>query len=243
MTTIEQTASATGATVPKRARDRADALDGARAMLPWLAGLAPYGMVVGMTARANDLPPLLGVMTGVTIYSGSAQITALELLGSGATIVVVVLSVLTINARLLLFASAIAPHWRGADRRFRAAAAYLLIAPSYAIGARRYEEHPDGGHAFYLGGAITLWTVWHLAIVIGTLTGDVVPDQLRLEYVVPLFLLAELTRVSRTVPTAVAAAAGAIVAVTGTTLPMHCGLLVATVAGAVVGLVVEGSRP
>jgi predicted branched-subunit amino acid permease len=239
MTTIEQTTTTAAAAGPPLVLPRRDAIDGARAMLPWLVGIAPFGMVVGMTARANDLPPLLGVMTGGTIYSGSAQITAMELIGNGAAITVVVLSVLTINARLVLYGSAIAPHWRGTDARFRAAAAYLLVDPSYAIGAQRYEDGPTGGHAYYLGGALTLWVAWQVAIIIGTFAGDVVPTELGLEHVVPLFLVAELTRVMRNRPMSVAAGAGAAVAVTGTGLPMHSGLLVAIVLGGVAGLLAE----
>jgi predicted branched-subunit amino acid permease len=221
---------------------RADVLAGIRAMLPWLIGLVPFGLMVGMTAAANGLTPWFGLATGLTIYSGSAQVTAIELVGDGAAAGVVVASVLAINVRLIIYGSAMAPRWRGTKRWFRVLAAYLLVDPSYAEGDRRYRTRPDGGHRFYLGAAITLWVAWQLAILVGAGMGGVVPSSTRLEHVVPLFLLAKLVTAVRTRAGLAAAIAGAIGGLLATGLPMRSGLLVAIAAGVGAGVVVQ-SRP
>ena len=82
---------------PPRSR-RNDLIGGTQAMLPWLVGVVPFGMVVGMTARTSDVSTAVGLATGATIYSGSAQLTAIGLIGDVASIAVVVASVLIINA-------------------------------------------------------------------------------------------------------------------------------------------------
>lgn len=210
-------------------------------MLPWLVGVFPFGMVVGMTARSSGTPTPVGLLTGATIYSGSAQITAIELIGDGAGTAVVVTSVLVINARLILYSSSIGPHWKGSPLGFRAGAAYLLVDPSYVVGIHRYEEQPSPRHAHvhYLAAGITLWVAWHLAMVIGALLGGGLPDWLPLHHAVPLFLLAELVQAARTRPALAAAVTAAIVAVLGAALPLHTGLLVAVLVGVTGGLMFQ----
>ena len=89
------------------------AWQGARAMLPWLVGIAPLGMIVGATAAANELSVAVALVSGALIFSGPAQLTALELLGQGAGIAAVVATVVLMNVHLLIIGSSIAPHCRG----------------------------------------------------------------------------------------------------------------------------------
>lgn len=226
---------------PPRPR-RAEIDAGVRSMLPWLVGVVPFGMVVGMKAGTSDVSTAVGLATGSTIYSGSAQLTAIGLLDSGADVVVVVLSVLAINARLLFYGSSIAPHWRGTSRRFRAIAAYLLVDPSYAVGMHGYRDTPARGHTYYVAAGLTLWIAWHAAMIGGLVVGGEMDGWLGLDHAVPLFLLAELVHATRSRPGLAAAGLGGIVAVAGTNLPLHSGLLVAIAAGVGAGVAVERRR-
>jgi len=76
---------------------RGDAVAGARAMLPWLLGVAPFGLVVGVSAARADIPTLAGVLTGPVIFAGSAQVATIELLDAGAAPLVVVGTALIIK--------------------------------------------------------------------------------------------------------------------------------------------------
>jgi predicted branched-subunit amino acid permease len=216
-----------------------DAVDGVRAMLPWLVGVIPFGMVVGMTVRSSGISTAVGLATGATIYSGSAQLTAIELLQGGAGAVVVVVSVLVINARLILYSSSLAPHWSGTGPGFRAAAAYLVVDPSFVVGMHRYDDEPRGGHTHYVAAGLTLWVAWHAAMVGGLALGGGVPEWLSLRHAVPLFLLAEVVRVVKSRPALTAAVIGAAAAVAGARLPLHSGVLVGVVAGVTAALVSE----
>ena len=223
----------------RQASARRDAADGVRSMLPWLVGVIPFGMVVGMTVRSSGVSTAVGMATGATIYSGSAQLTALELLRGGAGVAVVVTSVLVINARLILYGSSLAPHWSGTGLGFRAAASYLVVDPSFVVGMHRYHKEPRGGHTHFLAAGITLWVAWQAAMVAGLALGGGVPGWLSLERAVPLFLLAELVRVVKSRPALNAAVIGAAAAVVGSRLPLHGGVLVGAVAGVTAALVSE----
>ena len=212
---------------------------GARAMLPWLVGIAPLGIVVGATAAANGLSIAVALVSGALIFSGPPQLTALELLGEGAGVVAIVATVVLMNAHLLILGSSIAPHWRGTPLRFRLLAASVLIDPTFIEGDRRYRSDLGGGHAYYLGAAAALAISWHLAILVGALLGEIVPTSAHLEWVLPLFLAAELVQRLQTSSMLVVGAVGGGVAYLSRTVPMNGGVLLAILSAVVMGVVVE----
>ncbi len=230
MTATTTAGLAVSAPAPTTARTHL--LSGARAMLPWLVGVVPFGLVVGITVGSSSIDHGAGLATGVTIYSGSAQLAAISLLDQGAAPIVAVATVLAINARLVFYSASMAPNWRRTSPWYRATASYLLVDPSYAVGAAGYERHPGGrGHLHYLGAAVTLWVAWQAAITVGFLAGAGVPESLQLEHAIPLFLVAELGNGTRGRPAVTAAAVGALVATVAHGLPLHVGPLLGIVAG------------
>ena len=158
----------------------------------------------------------------------------MELLDRGATPVTIILTALIINARLIAYSGSIAVYWRGTSRRFHALAAYLLVDPSFAVGIDRYTD-PDAerpGHQHYLGGAVLLFVAWQVAIAVGLSGGSGLPPWLHLEFVVPLYLVAQVVRHgNRSRGARAAAVVGGAVAIAGMDLPISSGLIVAIVAG------------
>jgi branched chain amino acid efflux pump len=215
------------------------AWQGARAMLPWLVGIAPLGMVVGATAAANDLSVAVALVSGALIFSGPPQLTALELLGDGAGVAAVVATVVLMNVHLLILGSSIAPHWRGTPLRFRLLASSVLIDPTFIEGDRRYRSGIGGGHAYYLGAAAALAVAWHVAILVGALLGEIVPASAHLEWVLPLFLLAELVQRLQTSSMLAVGAVGGGVAYLTRALPMNGGVLLAILSAVVMGVLAE----
>src|SRR4051812_48538859 len=234
----------TSVTVPT-ARPWTDVIAGMRAMLPWFAGIVPYGLVIGVTAARAGLPSFAGWATGPLIFTGSAQVAVIELLGKGTPASVVIITALIINLRLVLYSAAMAPHWRTRPRWWQATAAYLLVDPSVAVGMVGYDQHESDhrrGDHFYLGGAAALWAVWLIAIVVGGTAGTQLPSALRLEFIIPLFLAGEVAARVATRPAMWAAASAGTVALCATHAPLRSGPLLAMVVGVVAALVAEGKR-
>jgi predicted branched-subunit amino acid permease len=217
---------------------------GARAMVPWLAGVTPFGLVIGVSAAQADIPTLAGWLTGPAIYAGSSQVAAIEMLDAGTAPIVVVITALVINLRLILYSGAIAAHWRGTPRWWRAVAAYLLVDPSFAVGIDRYQRPGDStdAHRYYLGGAITLWIAWLLAIGAGATLGAQLPAALHLEFVIPLYLVGEIVPKLGDRATRRAALTAAVVAVVAISAPLHLGVVFAIVAGLGAALTVTGGK-
>src|SRR6516165_4573654 len=161
-------------------------------MVPWLAGVVPFGLVIGLSAARADVPTLAGWLTGPLIYSGSAQVATIGMLDAGAAPVVVVTAALIINIRLIFYSATMARYWRGTPWWWRLVAAYLLVDPSVAVGLEGYRRLGRGrGHAHYLGGAVLLWVSWLAAIGAGITAGAGLPAWLHLEFVIPLYLVGQ----------------------------------------------------
>ena len=239
MLTIPRPTPATAVATPAGAGSRVrDLIGGARAMVPWLMGVAPYGLVIGVSASRADMSTFAGWLTGLFIYSGSAQVASIELLDAGAAPLVVVGAVLAVNLRLVLYSAAMAPHWQGTPRWWRALAAYLLVDPSLAVGVDGYEGAAGSrrGHRHYIGGAVALWITWLVAISVGVTLGARLPSSLRLEFVIPLFLVGEVVprltdRSSRRAVTVAVA-----VSLLAMAAPLRLGPILAMGAGIAVGL-------
>lgn len=222
-----------------------DLAAGARAMVPWLLGVTPFGLVIGLSAAQADMPTLAGWLTGPAIYAGSAQIATIEMLGSGAAPAAVILTVLVINIRLVLYSAAMATHWRDTPLWWRLLAGYLLIDPSFAVGIDRYDAPGDRrrAHAYYLGGAVLLWVAWLAAIAVGATAGAQLPGWLHLEFLVPLYLLGEVVPKLGQAATRRAALAAAGVAALAIAAPMHLGIAIGTVIGIATGLLRRTQPP
>jgi predicted branched-subunit amino acid permease len=214
-----------------------DVAAGARAMAPWLAGVAPFGLVIGIAAAKADIPTAAGWLTAPLIFAASAQIAAIQLLDAGAAATTVILTVLVINLRLVLYSAAMARHWRGTPLWWRLLGAYLLIDPSFVVGTDRYAVEPDRrrGHAHYLGGGLLLWVGWLVAVAIGATAGARIPESLHLELLVPLYLLGEIVPRLRDLALRRTALTSALVGLVCLNLPLHLGLVVAIVVGLAVG--------
>ena len=129
--------------------------EGARDVLPVLVGIVPFGLAVGH-AMGSSMSPDAAVASSVLVFAGSAQLTIAQMVGDGAAVIAVVGSVVLVNARLVLFGGAMAPQWTDASARFRAAAAYLLTDPVFALGLARGERPgtPAERRAYYIGAAL-----------------------------------------------------------------------------------------
>ncbi|RXK50262.1 AzlC family ABC transporter permease [Halorientalis pallida] len=222
--------------------NRADFRRGVRDVAPLLLGVAPFGLVAGIAAANAGLDLTQAVGMSVIVFAGASQLAALDLIGRDAPLSVVVLTAVVINLRMLMYSASIAPHFRTFAARVKAGLAYLLTDQAYALSIASYRgERSVDRVAYYLGVAVTLWTVWQLTTAAGVLLGTGVPDAWGLEFAVPLVFLALLVPAMEDGPTTVAGLVGGTVAVVGAGLPLNLGLLVGASVGIAAGVRSERS--
>jgi predicted branched-subunit amino acid permease len=216
-------------------------LDGARSVSPILIGVAPFGLIFGITAANSDVPTLVAWASSFIIFAGAAQLSIIDILGTGGAAIVAIFTAIVINARHLMYSADMGrytvnePWWR------KVMMAYLLTDQAYLISSHRFRdpEESRGFSSFYLGGAATLWITWQVTTTAGFVLGASVPESWSLEFAIPLTFLALLVVAIRDKPGLVAAATGGVVALAAIGLPYHLGLVAGALAGIAAGVVSE----
>lgn len=213
---------------------------GVAAIAPVLLGVLPFGLAAGVVTAEAGYGVTETVGHSMLIFAGASQIAAVSLLGDGAAVAVVVLTVLVINLRMMMYAASLAPHMADIPLHRRAVGAYLLTDQAYAVSIVRFRDPltPGDRYAFYMGAALTLWVPWQLSTVTGVLVGASLPDSVPLGFAVPLMFLALLVPAVTDRPTLAAAVTSATVATLGAGLPSNLGMLVGALLGIAVGTVV-----
>ena len=85
-------------------------LAGVRDEAPILLGVAPFGLIFGALAISAGMPPALAQATSAIIFAGSAQFITAQLVGAGASGLVILMVVFVVNLRHALYSASIAPY-------------------------------------------------------------------------------------------------------------------------------------
>ena len=213
---------------------------GVRLGLPVTPGVIAFGLIVGAVAWRQDFSFLHHMALTVLVYSGIAQLVALEIwpkvidIGTVAT-----LSALTavIGSRLFLMSVSMRP-WFGPLPAWQSYPSLFLLTDASWLIAMRY--HGEGGRdpAVYLGAAIIITLGWVAGTIIGYFLGGFVvePKKYGLDLVLPVFFAAMLVPLWSGPRGAIGWAVAGIVAVAAEqVLPGYWFIIVGAVSGALAG--------
>jgi 4-azaleucine resistance transporter AzlC len=220
---------------------RAEFVDGVRAQLPLMLGVAPFGMAYGAYAVDSGLSVALTQAMSVVVFGGASQFVGVQLMASGVPGAIIVLTTLLVNLRHLLYSASLSPYVAHLERWWRWLFAYLLTDEAYAVGVTRYREQdpPLHKHWYFLGTALTLWTGWQISTAAGIVVGETAGESWSLDFALPLtFIALVVPALTGRAAFAAAAVAGAL-AVAAEDWPYSTGLMTAAVAGVVAGLLVH----
>ena len=210
-------------------------------MMPANVGLTPFGLVcgVGAAAAGANLAGALGM--SAIIFSGAAQVLAIQLLAAGAPLAVIILTCFVAGLRFLMYSAAMAPYLRPLPPRWQQALAFLLTDQAFATSIRRFDAggDPHAGAMRFLGGGLCLWSWWQVTNAIGFFAGNLIPVSWSLDFAVPLCFLALLVPVLRSAPALVAAATAGASVLLLASLPMRLNLIVAALLGIAAGTLAD----
>jgi 4-azaleucine resistance transporter AzlC len=159
---------------PKTASSAAAFVAGAKAIVPVLFALIPFGVAFGATATDNGLSTIEALGMSVFVFAGAAQLAAIPLLSAGSSVAIVVLTVLMVNLRLMLYSASLAPHFKRLPVGWKGLLSYLLTDQAYAATITRFDagvtEEPDK-RWYYLGVALAIWVTFQAATLGGVFLG------------------------------------------------------------------------
>jgi 4-azaleucine resistance transporter AzlC len=207
-------------------------------ILPLAVGVFPFGVVIGVASAAQGLGPVGATATGVLVYAGTAQLTAITMLAGGASAATALLAVLVINARLLMYGAAMEPLFRPQPWWFRWFGVHFIVDQTFMIATARTDlADPRRFRRYWLTVAAVLTSLWVVATVVGVLLGPVLPEDSPLGFAVTAMFIGMLLMKLTTRPALAATIVGAAVAAATAALPHGMGVILGTVAGIVAGTV------
>lgn len=218
---------------------RSAALDGIRAMTPLILPAIPFALVVGVLINDSEMNNLVGWLSGVIVFAGSAQFVALSEVIAGGGVIVTVLAVWVINARHVIYSAALADRFRDTTSGWKWLASYVLTDQVFAVVEPLEERSLQYRQTFFLSAGFLAWSVWQLATLAGILAGDFIPESWSLLFAVPLMFLGLMVLAIRDSPGLIAAAVGGVTAILGTDMPQGTGLLLGAFLGIAAGGLAE----
>lgn len=222
--------------------DRRAALDGVRDIAPLMVPGIPFGLVLGLNIKESGIDVLAGWSSSWIIFGGASQLALVDLVGNGASAIVIIVSVALINARHLMYSAALRPRFADFPTWFRYLAPYFLIDQVFAItsASTQLEARPMRYQIWhYLGCGAAVFALWQAAVGLGVFVGDVVREDWSLNFAVPLLFAGLLALSIKDRPGLFASIVAGIVAVVARELPQRSGLLLAIVLGVAAGGLAE----
>lgn len=223
---------------------RQQLLAGARVQLPNLPGVIPFGLAAGaFTASVLGNVPQAAALQSL-MFAGRGQMVAMQLQNEGAPLAFIALAALVINLRNMMYGAAIARHFGHLPRVWRLLLAFLLVDLVYALSIGRMERdaqtvNAPTRHFFYLGGGLTVFSLWSLAGVAGAWLGASIPASWGLDFVPNLSFIYVLVTSLRTRADIACALVAGVVASLAAGVPWQGGLFIGSLAGLLVGLLVK----
>ncbi len=219
---------------------RSEFIQGIQTEMPLLLGVAPFGMIYGVSALASGIPGSIAFAMSSIVFAGSAQFLGAQLVATSTPFLVILLSTLIINLRHMLYSASVAPYLKHLGTLWKVLLAYLLTDEAFAVAITHYHLASPSSeghkHWYFLGAGLTLWTGWQLSTAVGVLLGAQVPASWSLDFTLALTFIALVVPALRDRADAAAALSAGVVAVLGYSLPYKLGLVLAALTGVAVGV-------
>lgn len=139
-----------------------------KAAWPIVFGYIPLGMACGILAQKVGFDWFQMLMMSVFLFAGSGQFIALAMIGSGSTIMPVVLTVCIVNLRHLLYALILNQYISKESRLYKALYAQEIVDETFAVNQNQFTVCKDGWSG---RNALGVNFIGHSSWVLATLAG------------------------------------------------------------------------
>jgi len=216
---------------------------GVRATFPLVVGAIPFGIIFGALAVNSGLSAGAAAAMSAFVFAGSSQFIAAGLVGSGAGILIIVVTTFVVNLRHSLYSVTLAPHMKHLPQRWLAPLGFWLTDESFLVVAERYRQHDASPfkHWFFLGSAIFMYTNWQICTWIGIFAGQTLPNPAGwgLDFALIVTFIGMVAPGLRSRPVTASVLAAGVTALLLAELPNQLGLIVAALVGVAAGMLAE----
>jgi 4-azaleucine resistance transporter AzlC len=176
---------------PESENTRSAILRGMKAATPVAMGYIPIAVAFGVLASQVGLGLLEATAMSIFVFAGSAQLIAVGMIGTGASMGAIVLTTFLVNLRHLLMSAALAPYLKDLSRKELAWFGFQVTDETFALHSTRFRMAvPPVAESFALNG--TAQVSWVAGTVLGVLAGGLLRDVegLGLDYALPAMFIA-----------------------------------------------------
>ncbi|MFY9348140.1 MAG: AzlC family ABC transporter permease [Orrella sp.] len=219
--------------------------EGLLAVRPALVATFTWGLVTGVAMVKSGLTENAAIAMTLLVYAGTAQLTSLPLIASGAPLWLIFAAGLIVNLRFLIFSAALQPYFIDLPWFKRLAYGYFTTDMSFVLFMPRFGDATPKGTPyqrwFFLSTIAPGWLTWQSSSMLGIMLGTLVPTSWALDFAAVLALMAITIPLANSRPMLVAMLAAGVTAWVAQPLPLRLGLLAAVVVGIVAGIWAEKS--
>ncbi|MEM9317740.1 MAG: AzlC family ABC transporter permease [Pseudomonadota bacterium] len=218
-------------------------LAGVWACLPFVMMAAPFGLLFGVVGAEAGLNLAQVMAFSTVVIAGAAQFTAVQLMTEAAPTILVVLSALAVNMRMVMYSASLQPHVGKASLWQRLLISYTMFDNTYAIASAEYDERPtrpvQQKAFFFLGTATPMVPVWIASTYLGAALGTSIPDAWAIDFAMPVLFLSLIGPALRSLAHIAAALTAVILSLAFAWMPFNLGLIAAALPAMAVGAELE----
>jgi predicted branched-subunit amino acid permease len=213
------------------------------------SGIAAWGLMTGVAMVKSGIGVWESVLMTLLAYAGSAQLTAMPLMMSGAPLWVVWAAAFCVNLRFVVFSAHLRPYVMHLTLRERLITGYTTGDLSYVFFAKRYPkpgQTPDElerQQAYLAGNCAINYSFWMVASLVGVALANVVPSEWGLGFAGILALLGVGSSLATSRLRIVSAGVSGAAAVAAWALPLKLNIVVAIAVAVAFCLVAEAHGP
>lgn len=214
---------------------------GIKRALPIVLGYVPIGFAYGVLAEKSGISEANTLLMSLIVFAGSAQFIAVGLFAAGTGPAAVILTTFVVNLRHMLMAASLAPYLSGWKKRYLAFFSFELTDETFALhssAATKLSECRLEALSLNLTAQISWISGTLLGIIASGMMGDIKP--FGLDYALAAMFIGLLVgQCESPIRIITAILSGAIATLLYLAGLQQFYVIVATIAGATLGLCVE----
>jgi len=217
--------------------------EGAKDTFPLVVGAIPFGIIFGTLAETAGLSFHATMGMSLFVFAGASQFVSLSLLASGTASPMIVLTTFVVNLRHMLYGASMVPFYKNLTSLWKMVLAFGLTDETFAVAVSRYnqEDGVQGKHYYNFGSMVFMYLNWNLCTFIGLTAGKAFPEISRwgLDFAMPATFIGIVIPYLVSKPMWASVVTAGTVSILAGGLPHKMGLMLAAIAGVMVGLVCE----
>ncbi|MCG6574234.1 branched-chain amino acid ABC transporter permease [Pseudomonas sp. AF32] len=176
---------------------------GSMAVIPLSLACAPWGLLVGSLAIDAQMTPLESQGFSAIVFAGAAQLVAIGMIKTGASLSSILVTTLLLTSQHLLYGLHMRATLSSLSSRWRIGLGFLLTDEFFALNSQ-YDQKTFS-RWFALGVGLSFYLAWNVFTLGGILLGQRIPnlESLGLEFSIAATFIALVTPVVKSVPTIV----------------------------------------